>query len=88
MKFRLDDIVFQNDRYYLLFSDLGASKLSEVSKEKLILAENSFFGKITDCHISQGLSIANKIILESDDNLNKLENAFRKLKNVYITTEN
>lgn len=88
MKYRLDDIVFQNDRYYLLFNDLGAYKLSENSNDKLIITDEENIGKITDCHISQALSVSEKVVLESKDNLNRLENAFRKLKNVYITTDN
>lgn len=86
MSYLLEDIVFQNDRYFLLFSEEEAKELANFSEEKYIITEQDCIGKFYHCEISQILKFPNKIVLETKENLNNAENKFRKSKVVKIAT--
>jgi len=80
------DIVFQNDRYYLLFDD---EKILEApfDKEWHVYADGEYLCPVSNCKVSGLLKVPGKIFLETRDNLNKLENSFRRLKNVTLSSD-
>lgn len=86
MTFQLIDLVFQNDRYYLLFNDLEAIKITE-SKRWQIIADDICVQEIDDCKQSEIIKITDKVILESKANLSQLENQFRKKRKVVLTNQ-
>ncbi|MCL1670018.1 hypothetical protein M2T82_18300 [Elizabethkingia ursingii] len=87
MTIQLIDIVFQNDRYYLLFDDNNALEISTNTSEWYVYTDNEYLCNINECNISETLKVPGKIILETKINLNKLENRFRKMKSVKITSD-
>ena len=87
MTIQLIDIVFQNDRYYLLFDDNNALEISTNTDEWYVYADNEYLCNISECNVSGVLKIPGKIILETKINLNMLENCFRKMKSVKITSD-
>lgn len=87
MTIQLIDIVFQNDRYYLLFDDNNALEISTNTNEWYVFADDEYLCDISGCNASETLKIPGKIILETKINLNKLENRFRKMKSVKITSD-
>ncbi|AQW95433.1 hypothetical protein CMT56_16170 [Elizabethkingia anophelis] len=87
MTIQLIDIVFQNDRYYLLFDDNNALEISTNTNEWYVFADDEYLCDISGCNVSETLKIPGKIILETKINLNKLENRFRKMKSVKITSD-
>jgi hypothetical protein len=80
------DIVFQNDRYYLLFDD---EKILEppVTREWHVYADGEYTCSINNCKVSELLKVPGKFFLETRENLNKLENNFRRLKNVTLSSD-
>ncbi|MBD8082509.1 hypothetical protein [Chryseobacterium caseinilyticum] len=86
MIYLLEDIVFQNDRYFLLFSENEATELVDFPGEKYIITEHECIGKFYHCEISQILKFPDKIVLETKENLNNAENKFRRSKVVQIAT--
>lgn len=80
------DIVFQSDRYYLLFDD---EKILEttVSSEWYVYADGEYVCSVSNCKVSDLLKVPGKIFLETRENLNKLENIFRKMKNVILSSD-
>ncbi|AQW92115.1 hypothetical protein HZP42_11360 [Elizabethkingia anophelis] len=87
MTIQLIDIVFQNDRYYLLFDDNNALEISTNTNEWYVFTDDEYLCNISECNVSEALKIPGKIILETKINLNKLENRFRKIKSVKITSD-
>ncbi|MDN5395371.1 MAG: hypothetical protein L0G39_14090 [Chryseobacterium sp.] len=86
MTIPLLDIVFQNDRYYLLFDDERILETS-VSKEWYLYADGNYVCSIDNCKVSELLKVPGKIFLETRENLNQLENSFRRLKNVMLSSD-
>jgi hypothetical protein len=86
MTIPLLDIVFQNDRYYLLFDD---EKILEApaAREWHVYAEGQYICSVSNCKVSELLKVPGKIFLETRENLNKLENSFRRLKNVTLSSD-
>ena len=86
MTIPLLDIVFQNDRYYLLFDD---EKILEtiISNEWYVYADGEYLCSVNNCKVSELLKVPGKFFLETRENLNKLENNFRKLKNVILSAD-
>ncbi|SHH32595.1 hypothetical protein SAMN05421866_2610 [Chryseobacterium oranimense] len=86
MTIPLLDIVFQNDRYYLLFDDERILQAMD-TREWYVYAEEEYICSIKNCKVSELLKVPGKIFLETQENLNKLENIFRKLKNVVLSSD-
>ncbi|MCJ8155696.1 hypothetical protein MKJ01_18230 [Chryseobacterium sp. SSA4.19] len=86
MTYILEDIVFQNDRYFLLFSEDKARELTTSSVEKYIIGEHECIGKFFNCAVSEILKFPDKIVLETKENLNNAENKFRRNKVVKVAT--
>lgn len=85
MIFKIEDIVFQNDRYFILFQDEDAKNLA--GRDCLdIYADNLKIKRISDCKVSEILKIPNFTVLESRENLSELERIFRKVRLVEICT--
>ncbi|MGV0923001.1 hypothetical protein [Empedobacter tilapiae] len=87
MTFQLIDLVFQSDRYYLLFNDLDAIKIAESNQTWQIIADDIFVQEINDCKLSEILKVTDKVILESKTNLSQLENHFRKKRKIVLTDQ-
>ncbi|UWX62073.1 hypothetical protein N0B40_07215 [Chryseobacterium oranimense] len=81
------DIVFQNDRYYLLFDDERILKAMATREWYVYAEEEEYICSIKNCKVSELLKVPGKIFLETQENLNKLENIFRKLKNVVLSSD-
>lgn len=86
MSYILEDIVFQNDRYFLLFSDVKALELTVFSGEKYIIGEQECMGTFFHCAVSEILKFPDRIVLETKENLNNAENKFHRSKVVKIAT--
>lgn len=80
------DIVFQNDRYYLLFDDEKALQING-PEEWYVYADGKYICSVHHCKISELLKVPGKYFLETLENMNKLENTFRKLKNVILSSD-
>lgn len=87
MTFQLIDLVFQNDRYYLLFNELDAIKIAESNQTWQIIADDILVQEINDCKQTEIIKVTDKIILESKTNLSQLENHFRKKRKVVLTNQ-
>lgn len=87
MTFQIIDLVFQNDRYFLLFNDLEAVKITESNERWQIIADDIFIQEISDCKQSEIIKVTDKVILESKTNLSSLENQFRKKRKVIMTNQ-
>ncbi|MGG5207408.1 hypothetical protein ACQWU4_00575 [Chryseobacterium sp. MIQD13] len=86
MNVPLLDIVFQNDRYYLLFDDEKILD-STISGEWHVYADGDYLCSVSNCKVSEQLKVPGRIFLETQENLNKLENIFRRLKNVILSSD-
>lgn len=86
MEFQLSDLVFQNDRYYLLFNDLDATEISLGTVIWHIFINDEYYEKLEECKISDKVRVNNKTVLETFQNLNKLEYGFRKMRSVTIVS--
>ncbi|CAM2853826.1 hypothetical protein DRF59_01000 [Chryseobacterium flavum] len=86
MTVQLLDIVFQNDRYYLLFEDERILKVT-VPAEWHIYADGEYWCTVGSCKVSELLNVPGKIVLETQENLNKLENIFRRLTHVILSSD-
>lgn len=80
------DIVFQNDRYYLLFDDESILTLTAPA-EWYIYADGEYWCSVGSYKVSELLNVPGKIVLETQENLNKLENIFRKLTHVILSSD-
>ncbi|WP_282631034.1 hypothetical protein [Empedobacter sedimenti] len=87
MTFQLIDLVFQNDRYYLLFNELDAIQIAESNQTWQIIADDILVQEINDCKQTEIIKVTDKIILESKANLSQLENHFRKKRKVVLTDQ-
>lgn len=87
MTFQLIDLVFQNDRYYLLFNELDAIQIAESNQTWQIIADDILVQEINDCKQTEIIKVTDKIILESNANLSQLENHFRKKRKVVLTDQ-
>lgn len=85
MIFKIEDLVFQNDRYFLLFASREAEDLATMSCLD-IYADNIKIKRLSGCHVSEILSIPDFTVLESQENLSELEWVFRKTKLTEICT--
>lgn len=85
MIFKVEDIVFQNDRYFILFQDENAKNLAGIACLD-IYADNIKIKRISDCEVSEILKIPTFTVLESRENLSELERIFRKVRLVEICT--
>ncbi len=83
MFFVLKDIVFQNDRYFLLF-DKADELMNRKGNIYEIYVDDRIYGELPDAEMSKILMIPDHSILESKQNLNKLEGIFRKTRQVKI----
>lgn len=83
MLLTLKDIVFQNDRYFLLL-DENLMFFSKKGNSCQIYIDNEKYCDLTDAEISEILIIPDKTVLESKQNLNELERIFRKTRSVKI----
>jgi len=86
MTIPLLDIVFQNDRYYLLFDHESSLETVKVSDIWYVYTDGEYLCTVNGCKISEVLKVNDKIVLETKTNLNLLENLFRKFKNVILTS--
>lgn len=82
----LEDIVFQNDRYYLLFSDEAAKSLADTDAVKYVIGEDGCIARLHHCETSSVLKIANKIVLETKENLSAVESRIRKNEQLKIAS--
>ncbi|KGT08386.1 hypothetical protein NV63_15980 [Elizabethkingia anophelis] len=55
MTIQLIDIVFQNDRYYLLFDDNNALEISTNTNEWYVFADDEYLCDISGCNVSETL---------------------------------
>lgn len=85
MIFKIEDLVFQNDRYFILLSSKDADKLAELNCLD-IYADNIKIKRLSGCLVSEILKIPDFTVLESKENLSELERIFRKTKLVEICT--
>lgn len=85
MIFRIEDIVFQNDRYYLLFTEMEAEKMTDMTCLD-IYADHVKIKQLSSCSLSEILKIPGHVVLETKENLSELERIFRKSKVVEICT--
>jgi hypothetical protein len=86
MSIPLIDIVFQNDRYYLLFDHEDSLETVKASDIWYVYTDGEYLCCANGCTISEILKVQGKIVLETKTNLNLLENLFRKFKNVILTS--
>ncbi|MDR6546474.1 hypothetical protein J2810_002533 [Chryseobacterium rhizosphaerae] len=85
MIFKIEDLVFQNDRYFILLSNKEAEQLAEINCLD-IYADNLKIKRISGCQISEIVKVPDFTVLESKENLSELEQIFRKTKLVEICT--
>lgn len=85
MIFKIEDIVFQNDRYFMLFHNKDAEILAELQCLD-IYADNIKIKRLSHCEVSEILRIPDFTVLESKENLSELERIFRKIRLVEICT--
>ncbi|MBL3549161.1 MULTISPECIES: hypothetical protein [Chryseobacterium] len=85
MIFKIEDIVFQNDRYFILLNDKDAEKLALISCLD-IYADNTKIKRLQGCIVSEILKIPDFTVLESKEDLSELERIFRKIRLVEIST--
>lgn len=85
MIFKIEDLVFQNDRYFLLIRGDDAEKLRAENCLD-IYADNLKIKRLTACYVSEILSIPGFTVLESKENLSGLERIFRKTMLTEICT--
>jgi len=84
MTFIIKDIVFQSDRYFLLFNG-QIDDVESISKNvwKIYVDGEKRYDDLYFT-ISEILQIPEMTVLESKQNLNELERVFRKTKEVKI----
>ncbi|WP_123862104.1 hypothetical protein [Chryseobacterium artocarpi] len=82
---KIEDIVFQNDRYFMLFQDNDAESLAGLTCMD-IYVDNIKIKRLSNCEVSEILTIPDFTVLESKENLSELERIFRKARLVEICT--
>ena len=85
MIFKIEDLVFQNDRYFILLTNKNAEKLAELNCLD-IYADNIKMMRLSGCRVSEIVKIPDFAVLESKEDLSELEQIFRKTKMMEICT--
>lgn len=85
MIFKIEDLVFQNDRYFILLRSREAEHLATVTCLD-IYADNINIRRLTGCHVSEIFRIPDFTVLESRENLSEVERIFRKTRRMEICT--
>lgn len=85
MIFKIADLVFQNDRYYILLANKDAENLAGITCLD-IYADNIKVKRLSGCGVSDIVRIPDFTVLESKENLSELERIFRKTKLMEICT--
>lgn len=85
MIFKIEDLVFQNDRYFILLANKDAENLAEMTCLD-IYADDIKVKRLSGCSVSDIVRMPDFTVLESKENLSELEQIFRKTKLMEICT--